>query len=132
MCCTIFWQETSAAEKSHLGLNAQTHVTTSGTGLTRSASVSQKRWRYLGHPTQMKVGVNDAEGFQHFKTALRKLEFPRSEIAENLPGFWLLYYTSASSSFGTGQATLTAAEESGGYSHEGGENGLLWSKTATP
>src|SRR5690606_36032519 len=41
-----------------------------------------KRWRYLGHPTQLKVGINDAEGFSHFKTALRKLEFPRSDIAE--------------------------------------------------
>ncbi|KAJ9605553.1 hypothetical protein H2200_010210 [Cladophialophora chaetospira] len=111
---------TSAAEKSHLGLNGQTNITTSGTGLTRSASVAQKRWRYLGHPTQMKVGINDAEGFQHFKTALRKLEFPRAEIAEICQVLAAILHI-GQLEFGTGQATLTAAEESGGYSHEGGE-----------
>ena len=111
---------TSSAEKSHLGLNGQTNITTATSGLTRSASIAQKRWRYLGHPTQMKVGINDAEGFQHFKTALRKLEFPRAEIAEICQVLAAILHI-GQLEFGTGQATLTAAEESGGYSHEGGE-----------
>ncbi|KAJ4524957.1 hypothetical protein HRR83_000598 [Exophiala dermatitidis] len=111
---------TSAAEKSHLGLDGHVNITTAGTGLSRSASVSHKRWRYLGHPTQMKVGINDAEGFQHFKNALRKLEFPRTEIAEICQVLAAILHI-GQLEFGTGQATLTAAEESGGYSHEGGE-----------
>lgn len=71
---------TSQAEKEHLGLNSGSENV--GAGNRLSATVGHKRWRYLGHPTQLKVGINDTEGFQHFKTALRKLEFPRSEIAE--------------------------------------------------
>lgn len=121
---------TSAAEKSHLGLNGYTNITTSGTGLGRSASVSQKRWRYLGHPTQMRVGINDAEGFQHFKTALRKLEFPRAEIAEICQVLAAILHI-GQLEFGTGQATLTAAEESGGYSHEGGESVTVVKNTET-
>ena len=66
---------TSPAEKGHLGLHSPGHISDGG----KNAS---KRWRYLGHPTQLKVGINDAEGFNHFKTALRKLEFPRTAIAE--------------------------------------------------
>ena len=97
------------------------HVSTSGNALHRSASVAQhKRWRYLGHPTQLKVGVNDTEGFQHFKTALRKLEFPRSEIAEICQVLAAILHI-GQLEFHTGQATMTQAEESGGYSHEGGE-----------
>ncbi|KIV97756.1 hypothetical protein PV10_01466 [Exophiala mesophila] len=121
---------TSAAEKAHLGLSNQTHVTTAASGLTRSASVAQKRWRYLGHPTQMKVGINDTEGFQHFKTALRKLEFPRAEIAEICQVLAAILHI-GQLEFGTGQATLTAAEESGGYSHEGGETVTVVRNTET-
>lgn len=66
---------TSAAEKDHLGLHSPGNVADGGKN-------GSKRWRYLGHPTQLKVGINDAEGFNHFKTALRKLEFPRTAIAE--------------------------------------------------
>ncbi|KAK9386585.1 chitin synthase-domain-containing protein [Lipomyces mesembrius] len=40
------------------------------------------RYRYLGHPTQLKIGINDNEGFSHFKSALRLLDFTRTEIAE--------------------------------------------------
>ncbi|KAK9248318.1 chitin synthase-domain-containing protein [Lipomyces tetrasporus] len=40
------------------------------------------RYRYLGHPTQLKIGINDHEGFSHLKSALRLLEFTRTEIAE--------------------------------------------------
>ncbi|KAK5941978.1 hypothetical protein PMZ80_005929 [Knufia obscura] len=113
---------TSAAEKQHLGLESHASIAHPSGGLHRSASVSaQKRWRYLGHPTQMKVGINDAEGFQHFKTALRKLEFPRSEIAEICQILAAILHI-GQLEFGVGQRTLTAAEESGGYSHEGGES----------
>jgi chitin synthase len=66
------------------------------------------------------VGINDAEGFQHFKTALRKLEFPRSEIAEICQILASILHI-GQLDFTTGQATTTGAEESGGYSHEGGE-----------
>lgn len=112
---------TSAAEKDHLGLGNTSSISSASGGLHRSASVAgQKRWRYLGHPTQLKVGINDAEGFQHFKTALRKLEFPRSEIADICQILAAILHI-GQLEFGTGQRTLTAAEESGGYSHEGGE-----------
>ncbi|KAF9890738.1 hypothetical protein FE257_005604 [Aspergillus nanangensis] len=110
---------TSAAEKAHLGFDNPIHITT-GAGKLSSASVSHKRWRYLGHPTQLKVGINDTDGFQHFKTALRKLEFPRSEIAEICQLLAAILHL-GQLEFSSGQATLTAAQESGGYSHEGGE-----------
>lgn len=73
---------TSDAEKEHLGLNTPATVAVGSRHGGDIGRGGQKRWRYLGHPTQLKVGINDAEGFQHFKTALRKLEFPRNEIAE--------------------------------------------------
>ncbi|ETN46065.1 uncharacterized protein HMPREF1541_00249 [Cyphellophora europaea CBS 101466] len=121
---------TSAAEKSHLGLDQSAGVRTGGPGLHRSASTAQKRWRYLGHPTQLKVGVNDTEGFQHFKTALRKLEFPRSDIAEICQVLAAILHI-GQLEFGVGQATTTAAEESGGYSHEGGESVTVVRNTET-
>ncbi|KAL4780367.1 chitin synthase ChsE [Aspergillus varians] len=108
---------TSAAEKTHLGLGSPIHVTTAG---GRLSSTDHKRWRYLGHPTQLKVGINDTDGFQHFKTALRKLEFPRGEIAEICQILAAILHV-GQLDFGSGQATTTGAEESGGYSHEGGE-----------
>ncbi|PHH71051.1 hypothetical protein CDD82_6767 [Ophiocordyceps australis] len=92
---------TSEAEKAHLGLD------------------SSKRWKYLGHPTQLKVGINDAEGFQLFKSALRKLEFPRSEIAEvcqvlaSVLHIGQLEFESTSNTSATG-------DDSGGFSHDGG------------
>lgn len=73
---------TSEAEKEHLGLKSSAITVSNRNSGDLSGKSAQKRWRYLGHPTQLKVGVNDAEGFQQFKTALRKLEFPRNEIAE--------------------------------------------------
>lgn len=110
---------TSAAEKSHLGLDNQIHISTGGS-LQRGASISHKKWRYLGHPTQLKAGINDGEGFQHFKTALRKLEFPRSDIAEICQLLASILHL-GQLEFMTASATTTGAEESGGYSHEGGE-----------
>jgi chitin synthase len=122
---------TSAAEKSHLGLDHPEGPRTAGPGLHRSASTAgQKRWRYLGHPTQLKVGVNDSEGFQHFKTALRKLEFPRGDIAEICQVLAAILHI-GQLEFGVGQATATAAEESGGYSHEGGESVTMVKNTET-
>lgn len=111
---------TSDGEKSHLGLYSTVNVRTSTGGKRSSGTLGHKRWRYLGHPTQLKVGINDAGGFQHFKTALRKLEFPRSEIAEICQVLATILHI-GQLEFTTGQATKTAPEESGGYSHEGGE-----------
>lgn len=113
---------TSPAEKAHLGLDASGVVSDSGTsgGNRSSATIGHKRWRYLGHPTQLKVGINDAEGFQHFKTALRKLEFPRAEIAEICQILASILHI-GQLEFTTSQSTTPAADESGGYSHEGGE-----------
>jgi len=107
---------TSEAEKEHLGLD---------TGITagvanRTSMSSQKRWRYLGHPSQMKVGINDAEGFQHFKTALRKLEFPRDEIAHMCEVLAAILHI-GQLEFMSSQSTTPAPDESGGYGHEGGE-----------
>ena len=113
---------TSPAEKAHLGLDVPGVVTEQSTvGNRASVTVGQRRWRYLGHPTQLKVGINDAEGFQHFKTALRKLEFSRNEIAEICQVLACILHL-GQLEFVKSQATTPAADESGGYSHEGGED----------
>ncbi|MCJ1313918.1 hypothetical protein MMC25_007598 [Agyrium rufum] len=114
---------TSAAEKAHLGLDTPGVVSDDGVraGNRSSGTVSHKRWRYLGHPTQLKVGINDAEGFQHFKTALRKLGFPRSEIAEICQMLATILHI-GQLEFMTSQSTTPSADDSGGYSHEGGED----------
>ncbi|MCJ1357819.1 MAG: hypothetical protein MMC33_007815 [Icmadophila ericetorum] len=115
---------TSPAEKSHLGLDMPGLVTEGGVGNRSSGQVGQKRWRYLGHPAQLKVGVNDAEGFQHFKTALRKLEFSRGEIAEICQVLASILHI-GQLEFMTTQTTTPAADDSGGYSHEGGEDATV-------
>lgn len=114
---------TSPAEKSHLGLETSSHhgVESHVPGNRTSLAGGQKRWRYLGHPTQLKVGVNDAEGFQHFKTALRKLEFPRGDIAEICQLLACILHL-GQLEFYTTQSTTPSADDSGGYSHEGGED----------
>ncbi|RWA10183.1 hypothetical protein EKO27_g4923 [Xylaria grammica] len=99
---------TSDAEKTHLGIESP-----------RDSS-GQRRWKYLGHPTQLKVGVNDAEGFQLFKTALRKLEFPRSEIAEVCQILACILHI-GQLEFETSANTLATADDSGGFSHEGAQ-----------
>lgn len=109
---------TSAAEKSHLGLESPGHV--SGDAGSRT-SMGGRRWRYLGHPTQLKVAMDDVGGFQHFKTALRKLEFPRTEIAEICQILASILHI-GQLEFMTTQSTTPAPDESGGYSHEGGED----------
>jgi chitin synthase len=96
---------TSEAEKAHLGLDA------AGNGVN-------KRWKYLGHPTQLKVGINDTEGFQLFKNALRKLEFPRSDIAEICQVLATILHI-GQLEFETTNDTKVAGDDSGGFSHEG-------------
>ena len=110
---------TSGAEKSHLGLDFPANENQAGN--RSSVGAGQKRWRYLGHPTQLKVGINDAEGFQHFKTALRKLEFPRPEIAEICQILAAILHL-GQLEFHTTQSTTPAGDDSGGYSHEGGQD----------
>ncbi|EJT78647.1 hypothetical protein GGTG_03746 [Gaeumannomyces tritici R3-111a-1] len=98
---------TSEAEKSHLGFE-------------QPSGAVARRWRYLGHPTQLKVGINDAEGFQLFKTALRKLEFPRSEIAEICQVLASILHI-GQLEFESSSNTTVAGDESGGFSHEGAQ-----------
>ncbi|KAI2624318.1 glycosyltransferase family 2 protein [Hypoxylon sp. NC1633] len=100
---------TSEAEKTHLGID------------TPRDAAGQRRWKYLGHPTQLKVGINDAEGFQLFKTALRKLEFPRSEIAEICQMLACILHI-GQLEFETTANTTATGDDSGGFSHEGGQN----------
>jgi chitin synthase len=108
----------SSAEKQHLALNNPGEL--SGEAGQR-ASGGGKRWRYLGHPSVMKTSVNDAEGFSQFKQALRKLEFPRSEIAEICQVLAVILHL-GQLEFHTSQTTTPHPDESGGYSHEGGED----------
>lgn len=96
---------TSGAEKSHLGFD--------------DAVGSPRRWKYLGHPTQLKVGINDAEGFQVFKNALKKLEFPRSEIAEICQVLATVLHI-GQLDFESTSNTQVNGDDSGGFSHEGG------------
>lgn len=100
---------TSDAEKAHLGIDSPRD------------SAGQRRWKYLGHPTQLKVGINDAEGFQLFKTALRKLEFPRSEIAEICQILACILHI-GQLEFETSANTLVTGDDSGGFSHEGAQS----------
>jgi chitin synthase len=113
---------TSAAEKSHLGLDTHGALATAtpGQNIRQTVSSQQKRWRYLGHPTQLKVGINDAEGFQLFKTALRKLEFPRSEIAEICQVMASILHI-GQLEFETSSDTTATGDDSGGFSHEGAQ-----------
>ena len=117
---------TSAAEKTHLGLDTPGALSSavhhpSQSVHRHSTGAQQKRWRYLGHPTQLKVGINDAEGFQLFKTALRKLEFPRSEIAEICQVLASILHI-GQLEFETSADTMTTGDDSGGFSHEGGQS----------
>ncbi|KAF2456162.1 chitin synthase-domain-containing protein [Lineolata rhizophorae] len=112
---------TSAPEKTHLGLDSPGAVVNEPGARSSLTAGGQKRWRYLGHASQLRVGINDHEGFQHFKTALRKLEFPRSDIAEICQVLAAVLHV-GQLDFAKTQATTPAADESGGYSHEGGQD----------
>ncbi|RDA95156.1 hypothetical protein CP533_1929 [Ophiocordyceps camponoti-saundersi (nom. inval.)] len=92
---------TSEAEKTHLGIDGA------------------KRWKYLGHPTQLKVGINDADGFQLFKSALKKLEFPRADIAEVCQVLATILHI-GQLEFESTSNTSATGDESGGFSHDGG------------
>ena len=108
-------QGTSLAEKKHLGLD----LVGDGAG-NRASLTANKRWRYLGHPSQLKVGIDDARGFQDFKTALRRLEFSKQDIASICEVMATILHI-GQLEFESGQYTTPAAGDSGGYSHEGGE-----------
>jgi chitin synthase len=108
---------TSPAEKKHLGLD----VVASDPAGTRASLTSNKRWRYLGNPAQLKVGIDDTKGFLDFKTALRKLEFSKQDIAGICEIMATILHI-GQLEFVQGQSTTPAADESGGYSHEGGES----------
>ncbi|KAJ3484585.1 hypothetical protein NLG97_g7020 [Lecanicillium saksenae] len=99
---------TSAAEKTHLGLDD-------------SPVGGATRWKYLGHPTQLKVGINDAEGFSLFKTALKKLEFPRNDIAEICQMLAAILHI-GQLEFENANDTSVVGGDSGGFSHEGGNS----------
>lgn len=111
---------TSGPEREHLGLDSPAGPSGTSAG-HKPTGAQQKRWRYLGHPTQLKVGINDAEGFQLFKTALRKLEFPRGEIAEICQVMASILHL-GQLEFESSEETTAAADDSGGFSHEGGHN----------
>ncbi|KAF2010307.1 glycosyltransferase family 2 protein [Aaosphaeria arxii CBS 175.79] len=108
---------TSPNERKHLGLDL---VGASNTAGSRASLTAQKRWRYLGHPTQLKVGIDDAKGFQDFKSALRKLEFSKQDIAGICEIMATILHI-GQLEFENGSATTPAADESGGYGAEGGE-----------
>ncbi len=109
---------TSPNEKKHLHLDV---IGADGGAGNRTSMGSNKRWRYLGHPTQLKVGIDDPKGFQDFKTALRRLEFGKESIAGICEMMATILHI-GQLEFETGQSTTPAADESGGYSHEGGES----------
>lgn len=111
-------QGASAKDQDHLGL--QTHGNTAH-GVGNRASLGQKRWRYLGHPAQFKAGIHDEEGFKQFQYALRKLEFPVDNIAEICQILATILHL-GQLEFHTTTATAPAADDSGGYSHEGGDS----------
>ncbi|KAI1004575.1 Chitin synthase 8 [Podosphaera aphanis] len=114
---------TSPAEKAHLGLDSSSSISNAvhNPAVHGHSPSNQKRWRYLGHPTQLKVGINDAEGFQLFKTALRKLEFPRSEIAEICQVLASILHL-GQLEFEITADTGVIGDDSGGYSHEGSQS----------
>ncbi|KAL7774021.1 hypothetical protein CFE70_003990 [Pyrenophora teres f. teres 0-1] len=109
---------TSLNEKKHLFLDA---VGGEGNAGNRASIGHNKRWRYLGHPTQLKVGIDDTKGFADFKTALRRLEFGKESIAGICEVMATIMHI-GQLEFEMGQNTTPAADESGGYSHEGGES----------
>jgi chitin synthase len=107
---------TSGAEKKHLHLD----LVGDGAG-NRTSLGSNKRWRYLGHPTQLKVGIDDSRGFSDFKNAMRKLEFGKENIAAIVEIMAVILHI-GQLEFEAGQSTTPGADDSGGYSHEGGES----------
>jgi len=102
----------TSSERSHLGLDNPGSL---GDNLSGG-----RRWRYLGHPSQLKAGIDDGTAFSQFKTALRKLEFPRSEIAKICEVLAAILHI-GQLEFVKTTTTTPSANDSGGFSHEGGE-----------
>ncbi|KAJ8606459.1 hypothetical protein MRB53_040973 [Persea americana] len=113
--CTISWLGTSDAEKEHLGLHSRDVLVP---GFDASATNS-KRWRYLGHPTQLKAVSTTQKGFKS-SNSLRKLEFPRNDIADICQVLAAVLHL-GQLEFETTQSTSSAANDSGTFSHDGGE-----------
>lgn len=111
---------TSGHEKSHLGL--EDPVPTNNRSSLQQDNA--RRWRYLGHSSQLKAGIDDLSGFRDFKTALRKLEFARNDIAEICQVLACILHL-GQLEFHSVQSTTPAPDESGGYSHEGGETATV-------
>lgn len=111
-------QGASAKDQDHLGLQA---LGNTAHGVGSRASLGQKKWRYLGHNANMKAGIHDEEGFKQFQYALRKLEFPVTDIAEICQILAIILHL-GQLEFYTTSDTTPAGNDSGGYSHEGGEN----------
>lgn len=103
----------TSSEKAHLGLDSPGSL---GDNLSGG-----KRWRYLGHPSQLKAGIEDDKAFTHFKNALRKLEFGRGDIAKICEILAAILHIGQLEFFTT-TSTSAAGNDSGGFSHEGGED----------
>jgi chitin synthase len=67
------------------------------------------------------VGTHDEDGFKQFQYALRKLEFPVDDIAQICQILATILHL-GQLEFHTTSDTTPAANDSGGYSHEGGES----------
>jgi chitin synthase len=108
----------SAKDQDHLGLLANGNT---AHGVGSRASLGNRRWRYLGHPAQFKAGIQDDDGFKQFQYALRKLEFAVDDIAAICQILATILHL-GQLEFHSTSDTTPAANDSGGYSHEGGEN----------
>lgn len=107
---------TSDTEKSHLGLDNPGLSSEHG-----KRSSAGKKWRYLGNPKMLNIGIDDKSGFDDFKKALQKAQFTKSEIAEICQILACVLHF-GQLDFHTTLGTKPSANDSGGYSHEGGEN----------
>ena len=111
---------TNEIEKAHLGLSSPGVLSAHISG-HNATNESQQRWRYLGHPSQLKVGINDAKEFQNFKTALTKLEFSRGEIAEICQVLASIIQL-GQLEFETKEDTTVIPDSTDRYSHDGNPN----------
>ncbi|KAF2279340.1 uncharacterized protein EI97DRAFT_370810 [Westerdykella ornata] len=110
----------SPSEKAHLHLDS---IASEAAG-TRTSVGARKRWRYLGHPTMLKLAIDDRRGFEECKAAFRRLHFSSGDIGGICTVLAAILHL-GQLEFETGQKTTPAADDSGGYSHEGGESVTL-------
>ncbi|KAE9991826.1 hypothetical protein EG327_010845 [Venturia inaequalis] len=106
---------TSEKEKAHLGLDNPGFLS------DHKRSSGGKRWRYLGNPKMLNIGIDDKAGFTDFRKALQKVQFSNHEIGEICQVLAAVLHM-GQLEFHTTLGTTPAADDSGGYSHEGGEN----------